>query len=171
MAPRNAIIGTGVAVAGFAGLAAAAATLGAPESTTPLRPAANTVETQTEVRTVEDRATRLKVHKRHDGRTEIRAAKAKAAPAAQATASPAPAAVQSDDGPAHDAGDDRGRGVEAGDDRGRGIEPGDDRGREAEPGDDRGDHAEPGDDRGGEAEAGDDRGGNSGHGGGHSQDD
>jgi hypothetical protein len=160
MASRGAVIGTSAALAGLAGLGVAAVTLGATDSTTPLQPAADTIQTQTQiVRTVEHRTRRLKARKTEDGRTVVRAADAPAAPpVSQSTPAPATtaapvAAPQSDDGPAHDVGDDHG-------------------GRVAEPGDDNGGATETGDDHGGSNETGDDHGGqdHSGRGGG-SQDD
>jgi hypothetical protein len=149
MASRNATVGTGVAVAGLAGLGVAAVTLGAPESATPLQPAADTVETQTQVvNTVEHRTKRLKAHKRHGGRTVIRAADDSSGPGpGTRTATTSTSARHSDDGPSHDLNDDRG---------GRGeIEAGDDHGGRGE--------NEAGDDHGGrgENEAGDDHGGDS----------
>jgi hypothetical protein len=148
-----------VALAGLAGLGVAAVTLGATDSATPLQPAADTVETQTQVvSTVEHRTKRLEAQTRADGRRVVRATQAHtAAPLAQTTSTSTPTTPpvpQSDDGPGHDVGDDNGgRGAEAADDNG---------GREVEAGDDH---------RGG-SEAGDDHGGgsNSGPGGG-SQDD
>jgi hypothetical protein len=147
MASRNIMIGTSAALTGLAGLAAAAVTIGAPNASTTTKPAAATVETQTQVvSTVEHRTKRLKAHKSHDGRTVIRhAAPAAATPvAAVATtqqpaqaiaptvAAPAPQSGGADDSPGHDAADDHGAGTEPGDDNGgdssADTEPGDDNG-------------------------------------------
>ena len=167
MGTRHVMIGTGLALTGLAGVGIAAVGSGASDGVTPLQPAADPFTT-TNTQTVEDRsaarpASRVRVTRHDDGRTEIR----------HATHTTTTARGGADDGPNHDLNDDHGgRGeVEAGDDRGgRGeIEAGDDRGGRGE--------VEAGDDRRGrgEDEAGDDRGGNSGpgssnsgHGGGNS---
>jgi hypothetical protein len=131
MASRNMLVGTGVALAGLGGLAAAAVTVGSPESTTTTKPAAQAVETQTQVvSTVEHRTKRLKARRADDGTTQIQSAgnpvpvaqtTTAAAPAAPATPAPAPVRQSrgSDDGPGHDVGDDHGgRENEVGDDHG-----------------------------------------------------
>lgn len=134
MATRNAMIGTGVALAGLSGLAVAAVSSGAPDAATPLKPTADTVETQTQVvRTVERRTKRLKARRAGDGSTVLEASRSGrssgrrvSAPGVAAVAAIAPRTSTvrqsggTDDGATHDAGDDRGgQGeVEAGDDRG-----------------------------------------------------
>jgi hypothetical protein len=86
MDSRNVKIGTGAALAGLGGLAAAAVTLQAPENTaTPATAAAKTVvETQTVVvRTVEHRVKRLKTkHRRRAARAATPAPAPQPAPAA-----------------------------------------------------------------------------------------
>jgi hypothetical protein len=141
MASRSIMLGTGVALAGLGGLAAAAVTVGAPTTTTTTKPAAQAVETQTQlVTTVEHRTERLHARKSDRG-TVFR--QATAAPAAAPTRIAQPAAVAAqptpspvadvrqsrgaDDGAAHDLGDDhggRGRGGHGG--GGDSGEPGDD---------------------------------------------
>jgi hypothetical protein len=136
MASRNLIIGTGTALASLGGLAAAAITVGAPETSAPAQPAAQTVETQTQVvTTVEHRTKRLKAHRSHHGHVVVTPAKAAEAPttvpvadttpSAPATTpvqpAPAPAAPESDshgtdDGPSHDVGDDHGESESGSDD-------------------------------------------------------
>jgi hypothetical protein len=140
MASRNAAIGTGVALAGLAGLAVAAVGVGAQNTATPLKPAADTVVTHTQtVRTVVHRTKHVKAHKRHDGRTVVRAADDSSGTGTTQNSLPVPAtvppatAVQSDDGPNHDATDDHGdREQELGDDRGGENEAGDDHGGDRE---------------------------------------
>ena len=126
MASRNAAIGTGVALAGLAGLAIAAVGVGAQNTATPLKPAADTVVTHTQtVRTVVHHTKRVKAHKRHDGRTVIQPADESSGTGTAGNTLPVPATVppatslQSDDGANHDATDDRGDGEqELGDDNG-----------------------------------------------------
>jgi hypothetical protein len=144
MSRRGAVIGTSIALAGFSGLGIAA--IGAADNTTPLRPAADTVETETVTQTqtatvedrtatVEDRATRGTRHRhrqRNRGRGSAHAAQNTGPAIAPSLTQKQTTTTQSDDGPNHDLGDDHGgRGeVEAGDDHGgRGEnEAGDDHG-------------------------------------------
>ena len=90
MPSRNVMVGTGTALAGLGGLAAAALTAGgAADNPTPAKTAAQTVETRTVVvRTVEHRITRLKP--RHQ-RQAAQAATATAAPAVAPVVQQAPA--------------------------------------------------------------------------------
>lgn len=144
MASRSAAIGTGVALVGLAGLAVAAVGVGAQNTATPLKPAADTVVTHTQtVRTVVHRTKRVKAHRRHDGRTVIRPADESSGTGTAANTLPVPATmppattVQSDDGANHDATDDRGdREQELWDDQGGDNETGDDNGDSAESQDD-----------------------------------
>jgi hypothetical protein len=126
VASRNLIIGTGTALASLGGLAAAAITVGAPETSAPAKTAAQTVETQTQVTTtVEHRTKRLKARRSNRGDLVVTPAKAAAAPttvtdttpsapaAAPAQPAPAPTAPEensqgANDGPSHDVGDDHG---------------------------------------------------------------
>jgi hypothetical protein len=113
MASRNAAIGTGVALAGLAGLAVAAVGVGAQNTATPLQPAADTVVTHTQV---VHHTKRLKAHKRHDGRTVFQPADESSGMGSGTAANtlPMPATVppattvQSDDGASHDPNDDSG---------------------------------------------------------------
>jgi hypothetical protein len=126
VASRHLIIGTGTALASLGGLAAAAITVGAPETSAPAETAAQTVETQTQVvTTVEHRTKRLKAHRSHRGHLVVAPAKAAADPtpvevtdttpstpvAAPVQPAPAPTAPQdnsqgADDGPSHEVEDD-----------------------------------------------------------------
>jgi hypothetical protein len=163
MASRNLIIGTGTALASLGGLAAAAITVGAPETSTPAQTAAQTVETQTQVvTTVEHRTKRLKAHRSHRGHLVVAPAKAAAAPTTAEVTEPTPsvpvtAPVQpapvpvapqdnsqgADDGPSHDVGDDHGGSDSGSDDS---SESADDSGPSGSGGDGADDGAEPNDD-------------------------
>jgi hypothetical protein len=139
MRSKKALIGTGGALTALAGLGVAALTLGAPDAATPLQPAADTIETQTQiVSTTEHRTKRLRAARHDDGRVVLRAVDSSAPP----TQPPATAPVtqepvtQPTQAPVvttgnEDLGDDHGAdaGNETGDDHGGGqAESGDDDG-------------------------------------------
>jgi hypothetical protein len=129
MASTAALIGTGVAVAGLGGFAAAAVTVNPPDAAPAAQTSSQPVETQTVVvRTVEHRVQRVKArHRRHPATVVPTPAPAvQAAPVVQATpvrvaATPAPAPIRTrasggsghggDDGAEHESehngGDDR----------------------------------------------------------------